>query len=65
MANMNLEKARERMSAAGLDALLVALPEDVAYTTGFPSLLSLMWYEAGLPTVWALLPAAWETCTKN
>jgi Xaa-Pro aminopeptidase len=53
---MDLEKARARMAAAGLDALLIALPENLAYATGFPSLLSNMWYEAGVPTAWALLP---------
>ena len=56
MASIDIDKARAQMAAAGLDALLIALPENLAYTTGFPSLLSNMWYEAGLPTAWALLP---------
>src|SRR5262249_23195327 len=56
MVNIDLDKARAQIAAAGLDALLIALPENLAYATGFPSLLSNMWYEAGLPTAWALLP---------
>ena len=58
MRYMDLDKARERMAAANLDALLVAVPDNIVYVTGFTSLLSNMWHEAGLPTVWALVPAA-------
>lgn len=54
---MDLREATQQIAARGLDALLVSAPKNVAYVTGFSSLLGEMWYEAGLPTAWALVPA--------
>lgn len=56
--HMDLNKASQHMAARGLDALLVSGPKNVTYVTGFSSLMGEMWYEAGLPTTWALVPAA-------
>ncbi|MBM3471521.1 MAG: aminopeptidase P family protein [Armatimonadetes bacterium] len=55
--SMDIKKATQRMSARGMDALLVSAPKNVAHVTGFGSLMGEMWYEAGLPTAWALVPA--------
>ena len=48
MASIDLDKARAQIAAAGLDALLIALPENLAYATGF-----LIWQ----PVTW--LPQEW------
>lgn len=55
--SIDLRKATHLMSARGMDALLVSAPKNVAHVTGFGSLMGEMWYEAGLPTTWALVPA--------
>jgi Xaa-Pro aminopeptidase len=57
---IDLTKARAQMTALGLEALLVTLPENFTYVTGFGSLLANMWYEAGVPTAWALVPVGDE-----
>jgi Xaa-Pro aminopeptidase len=57
---MDRKKATQRMAVLGMDALLVSAPRNVTHVTGFSSLLGEMWYEAGLPTTWAVVPAAGE-----
>ncbi|MDR7418395.1 MAG: Xaa-Pro peptidase family protein [Armatimonadota bacterium] len=57
---MDLKRATQRMADLGVDALLVSAPKNVTHVTGFSSLLGEMWYEAGLPTTWAVVPATGE-----
>lgn len=57
---VDLKKATSHMAAHKIDALLVSAPRNVTHVTGFSSLMGEMWYEAGLPTTWALVPATGE-----
>lgn len=55
--SVDLKKATRYMAAHKIDALLVSAPKNVTHVAGFSSLMGEMWYEAGLPTTWVLVPA--------